>query len=195
MIAYLESLNNTPEHPNPNSPPLMKGRSNVFQLSPSFGRVQNLVTIQMILPPPQSNLHPSAWKEILSKVTLRDVILNIGIHNSSLPVDAWIVQSHQSDVFRNIYVSLRVNEDSLRVLERLNYKVAVFPKSQYYAYFRKACGGCASTDEWLPPTLMLDYERTRPTHRRHNRGPPINNNRRLYCDNFTRYPYWKVDSV
>lgn len=181
MIAYLESLNNTPEHPNPNSPPQMRGRPSVLQLSPSFVRVQNLQTVQMVLPPPQSTF--------FFKLSLEDVLSNISKHNSSLPVDAWIVQSKRSDVFHNIYVSLRMNEDSLSILERLNYKVAVFPRSNYYAYFRKPRGGSAGTDEWLPPTLMLDYERTCQTLRRHNCGPTTNNKRRPHCTNFTRYPY------
>lgn len=190
MVAYLESLNNTPERPNPNSPPQMRGRPSVFQLSPSFGRVQNLVTVQMVLPPPQSTSRcPSVMRKSFFNLSLEDVLSNISKHNSSLPVDTWIVQSKRSDVFHNIYVSLRMNEDSLSILERLNYKVAVFPRSNYYAYFRKPRGGSAGTDEWLPPTLMLDYERTCQTLRRHNRGPPNNNKRIPHCTICTRYPY------
>lgn len=159
----------------------MTGRPSVFQLSPSFGRAQNLETVKMILPPPQSTRRPSALKRSFLNLSLADVMFNIGKHNSDLAVGAWIVQRLWGDVFHNIYVMLRVNEDSLRILEHLNYKVTVFPKSHYYAYFKKARAGSASTDEWLPPSLMLDYERICPKHRRHRRGH--------YCLNFTRYPY------
>lgn len=157
MVDHLESLSNAQEclsprykSSSPSTPPLIE-RPDVFQLSPSFGQVQTLETVKMILPPPLLKFSLPSVGKIMS---------NIGKRNPDLAVDSWIVQRQYKDVFYNICLSLRVNEGSLRVLERLNYKVVVFPKVNYYAYFKKACDVVLSTDEWLPLRMELDYERT-----------------------------------